>query len=455
MTAFWCEQAWLGPDTTVRNDGVLITVAGDYIGSVEAGVAVPPADATRLVGVTLPGIANAHSHAFHRALRGRTHGGVGTFWTWRDHMYRLAGSLDPDRYEELATATFAEMVLAGYTAVGEFHYLHHDVSGRPYGDPNEMGERVVNAAARAGIRLTLLDTCYLFGGVGQPVDGVQHRFSDGTAGEWMDRVDRLAPRVPHGSGPTGRVQLGAAIHSVRAVDPDSIGVVDEWARSHDVVLHAHVSEQLQENDDCLRAYGATPVELLARHVDLERRFTAVHAIHLSATDVGHLTASGTSCCVCPTTERDLADGIGPTAALRYPGALCIGSDSHAVIDPFEETRAIELDERLRSGGRGSHDPSSLLRAATQSGYSSLGWRGGEIAAGNLADFVTVGFDSVRLAGADRDDVAAAVVFGATASDVTDVVVGGEHIVHDGVHRSLDVATALDDSIRAVWAAVER
>ena len=448
-TAFWCEQAWLGPSSTARHDGVVITVDGDVITTVETGVPTPPAEATRLAGVTVPGFANVHSHAFHRALRGRTHGGAGTFWTWREQMYALAASLDPDRYERLATAAFGEMVLAGYTVVGEFHYLHHQAGAVPYADPNEMGRRLLRAADRVGLRVTLLDTCYLDGGIGVAADEVQQRFSDRTAQNWTDRVAALTGEATTQIGPLARV--GAAVHSVRAVDPPAIARVAEWARRHGAVLHAHVSEQPKENEDALAAYGRTPVELLSEHAQLDERFCAVHATHLTDLDVELLTNARASCCICPTTERDLADGIGPTAALAA-ARLCIGSDSHAVIDPFEEARAVELDERLRCGWRGTHSPVSLLAAATTNGYVALGWRGGEIAAGNLADFVTVGFNSSRLAGADRDDIVSALVFGATASDVQDVVIGGEHVVRGGAHGALDVVAALDRSIADVWSA---
>jgi formiminoglutamate deiminase len=448
VTGFWCEEAWVA-DRAV--DGVVLTVDGGVITDVESGVNAPPNGATRLDGLTLPGFANAHSHAFHRALRGRTHGGGGTFWTWRDQMYRLAGSLDPDTYEELATATFAEMVLAGYTVVGEFHYLHHAPGGAPYEDRNEMGRRMLRAAERAGIRITLLDTCYLHGGIGQPLNEVQQRFSDGTADAWAERVSTLASP---GSGDRHRV--GAAVHSVRAVDPESIRYVAAWAAGSGAVLHAHVSEQPAENEACEVAHGCTPVQLLARESALSRRFTAVHATHLADSDAGSLSRSGSRVCICATTERELADGIGPTAALAAAGvALCLGSDSHAVIDPFEETRAIELDERLASLRRGTHQPADLLRSASANGYASLGWDGGSLAPGQLADFVTVSFDSPRLAGADRWDAAAAVVFAAAPPDVRHVIVAGEHVVVDGIHQRVDVVAALDASIRAAWQASER
>ena len=442
MTVFWCEQAWLGGANAA--DGVLLTVTGDAITAVEIGVAAPPGGATRLDGLTLPGFANAHSHSFHRALRGRAHPNGGTFWSWRDRMYELAAVLDPDAFEALATATFAEMVLAGYTVVGEFHYLHHGVDGTRYADANELGRRLVAAARQAGIRLTLLDACYLCGGIGDPLNQVQRRFSDGSAQGWVDRVSELHD--------TSTCRVGAAVHSVRAVDPAAIAIVAAWAADRDVPLHAHVSEQPQENADCLAAHGVTPVGLLDSATALSERFTAVHGTHVRAEDIETLARRGARCCICPTTERDLADGIGPTLQLRDAGVeLCVGSDSQAVIDPFEETRAIELDERLASGRRGSHQPGDLLTAATASGYASLGWAGGgALADGAIADFATVSFDSPRLAGTDRADPLAAVVFAAAASDVRHVVVGGEVVVHDGTHQRVDVMSALERSVAAAW-----
>ena len=443
-TAFWCEQAWLGGDDVAR--GVALTVTDDSITAVEHPVATPPSRATRLAGLTLPGLANAHSHAFHRGLRGRTHQGTGTFWTWRERMYALADTLDPDAYEALARATFAEMVLAGYTVVGEFHYLHHGPAGVPYVDRNEMSHRLMSAAEQAGIRMTMLDTCYLQGAIGTPVNDVQARFTDGSVDQWIDRAGALD------GGPSCRI--GAGIHSVRAVDPDSMRAVASWTEGHDAPLHAHVSEQPDENTECLGTYGVTPVAMLDSVGALSERFTAVHATHVDATDIATLGSRRSRCCICPTTERELADGIGPTAALVAGGvALCVGSDAHAVIDPFEEARAIELDERLVSLRRGTHRPADLLGAATAAGYESLGWPGGgTLAVGAPADFVTIGFDSPRLAGSDRwREPLAAVVFAAAAADVRTVVVGGDVVVDDGRHRRVDVTVELDRSIAAVWA----
>ncbi|HEY8093467.1 MAG TPA: formimidoylglutamate deiminase, partial [Acidimicrobiales bacterium] len=337
----WCQWAWLGGPQA--EPSVLLDVDNDRVITVTVGVEAPPAQAERLPGLTLSGLVNAHSHAFHRALRSRTQAGRGSFWTWRDQMYRLAATLTPDTYRRLATATFAEMVSSGITAVGEFHYLHHGPGGVPYDAPNAMGDALVEAAAEAGIRLTLLDTCYLHGGIGQEPNEVQRRFSDGSVEQWAERARGLAP------SPT--VRIGAAVHSVRAVDPEAMVQVAAWAAERGAPVHAHVSEQPAENDDCLAAYGQTPTAVMGAAGLLGERFTAVHATHLTEGDVAALGASHV--CFCPTTERDLGDGIGPAAALVGAGArLCLGSDSHAVIDLFEEARAVELDERLAAISRG-------------------------------------------------------------------------------------------------------
>jgi formiminoglutamate deiminase len=212
MTVYWCELAWLGAVDGQVESGVLIDVVGDRITEVTSGLVAPPPGAVRLSGLTLPGMVNGHSHAFHRGLRGRTHGEMGTFWTWRNEMYALADRLDPDSYRALATAAYAEMALAGYTTVGEFQYLHHGPGGVPYADSDEMSNVLVEAAAAAGIRITLLDTCYLQAGLSPEVElnPTQRRFSDGTFGRWAERVGASQIDSPV-------AKLGAAIHSVRAV----------------------------------------------------------------------------------------------------------------------------------------------------------------------------------------------------------------------------------------------
>ena len=441
--AYWCELAWLGGESVA--EGVMVEVDGDRIAGVDRGVQVPPADATRLEGITIPGLANAHSHAFQRALRGRTHLGRGDFWSWREAMYEVASRLDPDLYLPLARATYGEMALAGITCVGEFHYLHHGPDGTPYEDPNAMGRAVIQAAREAGIRITLLDACYLHGGIGEELSGAQRRFGDGDAERWAERVGEL-----EGDAVT---RIAAAIHSVRAVDPDSAATVAAWAGERDAPLHAHVSEQPAENAATLEAYGSTPVAVLERAGALSGRFVAVHATHLADLDFGVLGEAGAASCLCPTTERDLADGIAPAERLRNAWIpLTLGSDSHAVIDMFEEARAVELDERLGTGERGRSPAAVLLEAATGAGHRCLGWpEAGRIEPGAVADLVTVDLDTPRLAGTDAESAVASLVFGATAADVSRVIAGGREVVRDGRHTDLDVPAELEMAIREVWA----
>lgn len=435
---YWCEAALVDGTVVER---VAVGVSGGRFVSVEAGSVVPP-DATRLAGLSLPGFANAHSHAFHRALRSRTQADRGSFWTWREIMYRAAERLTPDNYLRLARATFAEMAMAGISAVGEFHYVHHQADGTPYNDANEMGHALTTAAHEAGIRITLLDTIYLHGGMsGSSHDdpqGAQVRYSDRSADAWMNRVEALDGGDRH--------LIGAAIHSVRAVDRESMAAVARWAETAAAPLHAHVSEQRAENDDCVAMHGLTPIQVLHEAGALGPSFCAVHATHLTEVDRRLLAESGSAVCMCPTTERDLGDGIGPTTELAALGVeLSLGSDSHAVIDMFEEARAVELDERLRSERRGCHSAAELLAAATVEGHRHIGWTdAGTIAVGQRADLVTVSWDSVRLAGSPKN--AAAAVFASSASDVDHVVIDGEVVVVGGSHTSIDVTSELDQSI---------
>lgn len=436
MTMWWAPRAVI--DGAVR-DRVVIEATDGLITTI-AAESECPVGAHVLSGVVMPGAVNAHSHAFHRVLRGRTHRGRDSFWAWRDQMYATASSLDPDSYYGLARGVFAEMLLAGYTAVGEFHYLHHASGGAPYADPNAMSAALSWAAEDAGIRLVLLDTLYLESAPGQAPDETQVRFSDGTVERWAERTSLLRA--------SGMVTHGLAIHSVRAVPPDAIAVAAQVARDREVPLHAHVSEQPRENSESLAAYGRTPVAILRDAGALGESFTAVHATHLTEDDVKALCCSHV--CVCSTTERELADGIGPIPALRDAGAyLCLGSDSHAVIDPFEEARAIEMDERLGSRLRGTFTGDELLAVATTGGSAALGLPAAGLAVGAPADFIEVDLSTARLAGADESNLVDAVVYAATSGDVRTVVVGGVERVKDRMHTSIDTAAELDRAIRAV------
>ena len=398
------DRAWLG---RVARD-VLIEVENGTIKSVVEG-ALPPPGAIRLSGFTIPGLANAHSHAFQHQLRGLTEDGGGDFWVWRQQMFRLAEAEDPDAYFIQARAVYREMAEAGITAVGEFHYLHR------FG--NRSGEALIAAADAVGIRITLIDACYLRGGMdGRPLEGGQLGFSDGTAEKWATRMDAMI-------GSEG-VRIGAAIHSVRAVDPRSMRTVAEWARKRGAPLHMHLAEQLAEVDECLAVEGCTPTQLAAREGILGPDLTAIHAIHVDDQDIALLGKNRTSICACPTTERDLGDRVGPAKQLADAGAsLCLGSDSNAVIDLLEEARGLELDQRRAAGLRGLHRPDELLRAATTNGMRALGWDSGELSAGKLADFVTV-----QAAAWPEEHEVAYLVYVCGAGDVSNVVVGGRTVV---------------------------
>ena len=398
------EQAWVGH----RAEQVLIEVEDGRIKSITEDV-FAPADAVQLKGWTIPGLANVHSHAFQRLLRGEIESGGGDFWEWRERMYRFT-DWQPADYFKHARFVFREMLEAGITAVGEFHYLH--------AHGNELGEALIDAAREEGIRLTLIDACYLRGGLdGRPLEPEQMTFSDGDADSWARRVSDLSE--------DDGVRIAAAIHSVRAVDPESMRTVATYARERDAPLHIHLAEQQAEVDECMEVEGCTPAELLEREGILGDDLTAVHAIHLNERDVTLLGQNQVAVCACPTTERDLGDRVGRLTELARAGSpICVGSDSNAVIDMLEEARGLELDERRATGRRVLHQPDDLLRAATQNGMRSLGWEAGELKPGMLADFVTV----AQPGGIWRELSTAYLIYGFSGRDVTNVVVGGQTVV---------------------------
>lgn len=407
----WCRELVVGQE--VRHRVRIVVDSEGRVESIEEQAA--PGTGDELLGVAIPGIANAHSHAFHRALRGQTHNHGGDFWVWRQAMYAAAARLDPQRYYALAQAVFAEMVTTGYTAVGEFHYVHHRRDGSAY--PHEMEMALAQAADDAGIRLTLLDTAYLAGGVGAPLSPEQTRFVDGSAEQYLQRWYELRELIP---------SLGAAIHSVRAVPPADIKAIVAGLPA-DVPLHIHLSEQPQENIDSLGAWGVTPTQLLEDLGALSPRMSAVHATHLTDHDITLLGSRGTTVVMCPTTEADLGDGIGPARELQDAGAsIALGSDQNALIDPFAEIRSLEMHDRLRSRRRGRFSLDELAGAAGSSGYRSLG-HDGVLTQGSFCDLVEIDASTVRTAGA----ALAQLHLVASASDVKKVIVGGSLVASDG------------------------
>ena len=434
MTSFWAEHVWL-PSGLAR--AVRMVVDDGRFVSVEPRAARQPED-IRLRGVVFPGLANAHSHVFQRALRGRTQSDGDNGIAWRARMYEVAERLNPELYLALARATYAEMALAGFTTVGEYHYLHHGPDGVPYADPNAMGGALTKAAGEVGIRLTLLDTLYLSGGLTSeghlPAAGVQQRFSDGSVEAWATRMNRIEQ--------SGLLRRGAAIHSIRAVPREEAAYAVQLVG--DQPLHVYVSEQPAENLACQMFYGMTPTELLADIDALGPELTAVHATHLTERDISLLADTGCQVVVCPTSEQDMADGIPQVRRLLDSGVpVAIGTDQHAFIDPFIELRELEMHERLDSGERGRISTAQLIRCGSVHGYQSLGWYdGGAIAPGLLADFITVDLESTRTAGSK----AAEILYTANASDVLTVVVGGRTIVEDGQHAFGPVAPLMREAL---------
>lgn len=341
---------------------------------------------------------------------------------------------------------FSELLRAGITTVGEFHYVHHRSDGTPYEDSNAMQRALLAAAHRTGIRITLLDTLYLTADVdGSALASEQLRFSDGTSARWSSRVSELAESVT-----SERARVGVAAHSVRAVPGDDLGAVLGLSDQLDCPMHVHVSEQPAENEACLAAHHVTPVGWLEDHGLLTSRTTLVHATHTTDADRDLIARSGAGVCLCPTTEADLGDGIGPAseyAALGVP--LSLGSDSNAIIDIFEEARRVEHHDRLRLGRRGVHSPAGLLRSATVEGARALGWDSGRLEPGGLADIVIVDPEHLDLSGMDPGNGVAALVMAATRASVTHVLVGGETVLSPNGSSLLDEA-AIGDAIERAW-----
>ena len=459
-TRYWCESAWI--DGAVAHGVLLSADDTGTLTAVETGIDTAPSDAEAVSGFVLPGGVNAHSHAFHRMLRGRTHGDGGTFWTWREVMYSVAAKLDPQAYETVARAVFAEMLAGGYTSVGEFHYVHHAQDGTPYGTERPRGDAeagterprgdasddaglrahameraLARAAASAGIRIRLLDTCYLTGGIDAELSAEQSRFGDGTIDGYMDRhadlIDTFADEFPVNAPGESFVHVGAAIHSIRAVPAANLQRFTELSGA----VHVHLSEQPAENEASQAAYGATPTEVLARSGVVDDRLSAVHATHLSEADIALLGGSRSTIVMCPCTEADLADGIGPVRELADAGAvISLGSDQHVVLDALRETQGLEAGERLRSGQRGRFSPAELITALTEGGARSLDLPVGSLEVGKACDFVALRTDSMRTMGSLDEQI----ILTASASDVHLTVSGGKVRVRDGVHTELgDIA----------------
>jgi len=442
--------------------GLLVDTRGMVAGLVAEDAAPMGVQVVRLSGkALLPGMANAHSHTFQRLFRGRAEGrasGGDTFWTWREQMYRAAGFVSPEDVYDIARATFLEMVAAGITVVGEFHYLHRDSAGAAYTDPNLLGKQVIAAAQSVGIRICLLRSGYFRAGFERAPHPGQRRFYESPE-EYLRNLQDLIAEFAQ----MENVQVGAAPHSIRAVPLDDLKRIAEFTRSGgNLPLHMHISEQVGENAACVAEYGTTPVTLMAEHEILSPQTTLIHAIHLTEAEFESAARSESKICSCPTTERNLGDGIFPAdTAARLGIPVAFGTDSQAQIDILEDARQLEYHLRLRDQQRGILDASAradwanrvpigagLLAAATRNGYAALGLPGGSLAVGEPADFFTVDLNDLSILGLDAESFASQAVFALSKGAIRDVAVQGRLILEDGQHAD-------GDAIRARYGEIQR
>lgn len=393
----------------------------------------------------IPGLVNGHSHAFQRAIRGRTEfraaAEADTFWTWREKMYSAAAKLEPDEIYETARMAFLEMVLSGITTVGEFHYLHHQVDGTPYSDRNLLAKLIIQAAHDIGIRLALLRTAYCRAGFKRTVNSGQARFITPESDDFIQDTESLANWVQRESLATS-VSMGVAPHSLRAVPIKYLRAVASYAKGCGIPLHMHVAEQPAEIEQCRAEYGRSPIELLHQEEILSERFTAIHAIHISETEAGLLAHSESCVCACPTSERNLADGAVPAHwLLQEGGRISLGSDSQIQIDLFEDARLIEyhlrmtrLERVLLASAKGRDLTQRLFAMATKEGARSLSVPVGELATGRPADFVSIDLDDPSVAGGEPDALLEQLLFSVERTAVREVFVQGKAIVQEGEHR---------------------
>ena len=463
----------------------------------------------------LPGMVNAHSHAFQRVLRGKTEYrsfrggltpassgnsptlnsaiGADSFWTWRELMYSAATRLTPEDIYDASRMAFLEMALSGITAVGEFHYLHHAPDGKPYDDPNLLAKEVIRAAGDVGLRIALLRVAYARSGFNVEPEPKQTRFIETESDTYLKNLDALARSVrspsvsesnvaiealPDGraTAPSATAWVGVAPHSVRAVPLDYLRAVIGYANDHELKVHMHVAEQPAEVSACVEEYGRTPIALLESEGLLNDRFTAVHAIHVTPKAIPSFAKSGAMVCACPTTERNLGDGVVPADEyLKHGVSICLGTDSHAQIDLLEDARELEYHLRLQKLERAVLDRNPTVRegasttdhqggtlpngrvsaflfdCATVNGARSIGAPGGSFEIGKPADFFTVDLNDPTIAGASPDDLLASIVFSSSRAVVREVVVGGKPIVSEGQHLvQEEVIERFNDLQKRLW-----
>lgn len=440
-------QSWLPDliytDGRFQSDRALVCDGGKIVEIVEAAEAP---DAFRLRRrAMLPGMVNAHSHAFQRVIRGRTeHRSQHTtdsFWTWREQMYAAANRLGPEDIYAASRLAFLEMSLTGITTVGEFHYIHHSQDGSTYDDPNLLAREVIRAAHDVGIRIALLRVAYARAGFESEPNPQQIRFIEASPDIYLKHLEQLlaAPELKD-----GMAWAGVAPHSVRAVPLDYLKTIIAFAKDQDLPTHMHVAEQPAEVSACIKEYGRSPVALLDTEGLLSKRFTAVHAIHVTPKAIAAMAQAGALVCACPTTERNLGDGVVPVDSYFDAGVrVSLGSDSQIQIDLLEDARELEYHLRLQKTARNVLAPANdatssalarrLFDCATINGAASIGFDGGKLETGSPADFFTVDLDDLSIAGCAAEDLLANIVFSLSRTAIKDVVVAGKQIVSHGSH----------------------
>jgi formimidoylglutamate deiminase len=437
VDALLAGSGWMRDAAITVSDAGLITAIGPKTAADAAAV--------RLRGAVVPGMPNAHSHAFQRAMAGDSEFRTAaheSFWTWREAMYSLANSVEPADLELIATQLFIEMLKAGYTSVAEFHYLHRPVGGGSYAGENALWQAVDAAASTAGIGLTLLPTLYLssdFGG--RPLLPEQQRFRLGVP-EFLEAIEHRRSSIKSGAGST--LHTGAALHSLRAVPLDSLreAVAGLTAMNPDGVIHIHIAEQLLEVRACQQSSGRRPIELLLDTGLVGPQWCLVHATHSTVAEMTAVAAAQASVCVCPSTEGNLGDGFfDAERLLSKRGHLCIGSDSEATISPAEELRWLEYQQRIRRRRRAvlatrrePHSGARLWREAARSGAQALGQAVGTLEIGRRADWLLLDTAHPAYAGASEDGLLDRLVFGGGQQAIREVWVAGRPVVADGHHR---------------------
>jgi formiminoglutamate deiminase len=416
-------------------DGIIASVASDTVRG----------SARHIIGIAIPGLPNVHCHAFQRGMAGlaeRRGPANDTFWTWREIMYRFLGVLNPDDVEAIAAFAYMEMLETGFTCVGEFHYLHHDVDGRPFADLGEMAERIVAAARQTGIGLTLLPSFYAYGGFGEAEPGSgQQRFLNDPERFFriVERSRAIVAKLPHG-------QVGIAPHSLRAVAPRALRAV--VASQPDGPIHIHAAEQTREVKESIATFGSPPVQWLLDNFAIDRRWCLIHCTHMSADETHRLAASGAAAGLCPTTEANLGDGIFSAAVYFAGGGVCgVGPDSNIQIDAAAELRQLEYSQRLKHRSRnvltryeGESTGHRLYTAALRGGAQALSQRMGSIELNQRADIVILDPDHPDLAG-DPGHWLDSFLFVGGSRLIDRVIAGGEIVVEGGRHRQHEPISA--------------